>query len=187
MQKISIYLVLTLMIVALIIGLGIGYALTPQYRLAMYEEQSMGLGEADRWLDLRYVNAMITHHQGAMLLAEQAKKNGQRQEIKDLADAILKDEPVAIAELYAWKKDWYQDSRQASAPYPVRLGESDDKFDLRFLNALIAHHQAGVLMTQEIRAKSSRVEVLNNADAVELFLNNGLSMLKDWRQSWYQI
>jgi uncharacterized protein (DUF305 family) len=187
MQKISIYFVLAFIIVAFIIGLGIGYAMTPQYRLAMYEEQNMGLGEADRWLDLRYVNAMIAHHQGAMSLARQAAQYGQRQEIKDLAAAILKDEPEAIAELYTWKKDWYQDKRQVSESYQVRLGEGDDKFDLRFLNALIAHHQAGVLMTQEIRSKSNRAEVLNNADAVELFLNNGISMLKDWRSSWYQI
>ena len=186
MQKISIYFALAFMIIAFIIGLGSGYALTPQYRLAMYESD-MDLGAADRWLDLRYLNAMITHHQGAMLLAEQAAQSGQRPEIKELASAILKDEPMAIAELYTWKKDWYQDKRRASEPYPVNLGSSDDKFDLRFLNALIAHHQAGIVMTQEARSKSSRSEVLNNVDAVELFLKNSLSILQEWRKTWYQI
>lgn len=187
MQKISIYFALALIVISFIIGLGAGYYLTPQYRLAMYDQNTMDLGEADRWLDLRYTNAMIAHHRGAMLMAEQASQNGQRQEIKDLAVAILRDEPAAIAELYAWKADWYQDKRQVRDPYKIQLGNSDEKFDLRFLNALIAHHQAGVEMTKEVRLKSSRAEVLNNADAVEAFLNNGIDMLKAWRNQWYQL
>jgi len=187
MQKISIYFALAFIIISFVIGLGIGYNMTPQYRLAMFDKNSMDLGESDRWLDLRYVNAMIAHHRGAMLLAEQAEKYGQRQEIRDLGTAILKDEPTAIAELYTWKLEWFQDKRKVRDPYPVHLGTGDDKFDLRFLNALIAHHQAGVVMTKEVRLKSNRAEVLNNADAVELFLNNGIEMLKSWRNQWYQI
>lgn len=187
MQKISIYFALAFIIISFVIGLGFGYFMTPQYRLSMYSQREMDLGIADRWLDLRYVNAMVAHHRGAMLMAEQAEKNSQRSEIRDLAVAIQKDDPQAIAELYAWKKDWYKDNRQVRDPYPVQLGSGDDKFDLRFLNALIAHHEAGIAMTKEVRLKSSRAEVLNNADAVESFLNNGLLMLKDWRQEWYKI
>jgi hypothetical protein len=42
-------------------------------------------------------------------------------------------------------------------------------------------------MTQEARTKSSRVEVLNNADAVEEFLKGGIVMFKEWRKNWYGI
>lgn len=55
------------------------------------------------------------------------------------------------------------------------------------MNALIAHHEAGILMTEEIRTKSSRAEVLNNADAVENFLKTTLVTLKGWRKAWYNI
>jgi uncharacterized protein (DUF305 family) len=60
-------------------------------------------------------------------------------------------------------------------------------FDLRFLNALIAHHENGIVMTQEVRAKSSRAEVLDNADAVEAFLKKTGVMLREWRKAWYNI
>ena len=63
----------------------------------------------------------------------------------------------------------------------------DEKLDLRFLNALIAHHEAGILMTQEIRTKSSRIEVLNNADAVENFLKTTRITLRESRKAWYNI
>lgn len=187
MKKISLYLSLGLIIAALLVGITIGYYLTPEYQVSMYERNTMNLGPADRTFDLRYVNEMISHHTGAMLLAEQLKNNTNRPEMKALAEDILKNEPVAIAELYAWKKDWYGDTKKVRNPIVANLGSADEKFDLRFLNAIIAHHEAGILMTKETRVKSSRTEVLNNADAVEAFLTNGLKALKELRANWYQI
>jgi uncharacterized protein (DUF305 family) len=147
----------------------------------------MSLGQADRTFDLRYINAMIAHHRGAMLLAEQLSKNTSRPEMKTLAQNILADEPKAIDELYTWKKDWYGDTKTVRDPIVANLGPADEKFDLRFLNAIIAHHEAGIVMTKETREKSSRAEILNNADAVEAFLINGITTLKGIRSSWYNI
>lgn len=185
MKQISLALSLSLIVVGFIVGIGVGYYVTPQYQETMYE-RGMDLGRADRLVDLRYLNAMAAHHRGAMLLAEQAQQS-QRQEIASLAADILKNEPALIQELYQWKEDWYGDSRGVRDPQVANLGEVDATFDLRFLNALIAHHQAGIEMTKEIRTKSSRSEVINNADAVEQFLTSTLPMLRDWRRVWYSV
>lgn len=187
MSKISLTLAVSLMIVSGIIGAMIGYAKTPEYTLTMYDKTAMTLGRPDRSLDLRYINGMIAHHRGAMLLAEQASSNAQRQEMKDLSAKILADEPAAIDELYRWKKDWYGDTRKIKDPIVANLGTSDEKFDLRFLNALIAHHESGLQMTEEVKTKSSRTEVLNNADAVETFLTTTLEVFENWRSEWYKI
>jgi uncharacterized protein (DUF305 family) len=186
MQKISPYLAISFMVVSLVVGISIGYYLTPEYKLSMYDKNTMDLGPADKWLDLRYVNTMIAHHRGAMLVAEQATKS-ERPEVSGLAKAILANEPAAIAELYQWKKEWYNDTRAVADPIVPRLGSYDATFDLRFLNAVIGHHQAGVLMTKDVRLKSTRSEILNNADAVEAFLTGGITMLSDWRKAWYKL
>ncbi len=186
-MKISIYLTSGLVVVSAILGIGFGYYLTSEYKFSAYDRNSMDLGLADRTFDLRYINAMISHHRGAMLLAEQLSKNTARQEMRALAQNILDEEPKAIAELYAWKKAWYGDSKSVRDPIVANLGPSDDKFDLRFLNAIIAHHEVGVMMTEETRQKSSRAEILNNADAVEAFLKNGLKALKEIRTDWYNV
>jgi len=187
MSKMPLTLAVSLMIITGIIGLSVGYYLSPEYRLTMYDKNSMDLGRADRWVDQRYINAMIAHHRGAMLLAEQAGSATQRQEIKDLTKKILADEPAAIAELYVWKKEWYGDTRPVADPVVPRLGTYNEKYDLRLLNALIAHHEAGLLMTKEIATKSSRTEILNNANAVDVFLTNTLKIFKNWRTEWYKI
>jgi uncharacterized protein (DUF305 family) len=183
-SSLSLPLATAFMILSGILGVGIGYSMTPEYQVSMYEKNAMNLGRADRTLDLRYINAMIAHHRGAMLVAEQARRS-ERTEVKQLAEAILKDEPKAIAELYAWKKAWYGDERSVRDPQVSKLGVYDKTFDLRFLNALIAHHEVGVVMTQDVRLKSTRSAVLDNADAVEAFLKGGIVMLSQWRSDWY--
>lgn len=184
MPNISIYLAAALICIAAVVGVGVGYALTPEYQLSMYDKGSMDLGRPDTWLDLRYVNAMIAHHRGAVLLAEAAEKS-ERTEVAELARDIQKNEPILIAELYAWKKEWYGDTRVVRDPAVARLGDVDATFDLRFLNALIAHHENGIRMTEDVRMKSSRGAVLDNADAVETFLRTSGDLLKGWRSAWY--
>jgi uncharacterized protein (DUF305 family) len=186
MEKISVYLTVALMVISAIVGVGIGYMLTPQYTLSMYDKNVMDLGRPDKWLDLRYVDSMISHHRGAILLAEQAELS-ERTEVRELAKEIQKGEPVLIAELYAWKKEWYGDTRTVTDPVVAKLGSYDATFDLRFLNALIAHHESGVRMTKEVRLKSSRGAILDNANAVEAFLTGSEEMLKGWRSAWYSI
>ena len=186
MTKISTYLSVSLIVISFIIGVGAGYSFTPQYTLSMYEKNSMDLGRADKWVDLRYIDAMIAHHRGAILIAIQAEKSG-RLEVQNLSKEIQKNEPVSIAELYAWKKNWYGDTKKVADPIVSNLGSYNDTFDLRFLNAIIAHHQNGLIMTSEIKTKSSRNEILDNANAVEKFLTESGEMLKGWRATWYNI
>jgi len=175
------------MIVTGIVGIAFGYYITPEYQTKMYLKTEMDLGKADRFLDLRYINAMIAHHRGAILLAEQAGTQSKRTDIRDLSTKILADEPTAIAELYAWKKAWYNDTRTVKDPLVAQLGTFDTTFDLRFLNALIAHHELGLDMTKEVKTKSSKNEILTNADAVTAFLTTTLSVFKDWRTQWYNL
>lgn len=186
MSKISTYLSVSLIVISFIIGVGAGYSFTPQYSLSMYDKSGMDLGRADKWIDLRYIDAMIAHHRGAILVAQQAEKSG-RSEIQNLAKEIQKNEPILIEELYTWKKNWYNDTKKVVDPVVPNLGSYNDTFDLRFLNAVIAHHENGVFMTKDISMKSSRNEILDNANAVEKFLTQSGEMLKEWRMTWYNI
>ena len=182
------FLAISLIIVALVTGIGLGYLISPYYQQDMgMKQQQMDLGQADRWVDLRYINAMIAHHRGAMLLAEQAEKNTSRPEIKELIVAINVGEPKLIQELYDFKKEMYNDTLQVPDPIVANLGSADNTADLRFLNALIAHHEAGIMMTREIRTKSSSNKILDNADAVENFLQGSLVTLREWRTQWYNV
>lgn len=186
-MKISIFLVFGLLIVSTILGIGFGYYITPEYQSTMFERSNMDMGPADSTFDLRYTNAMISHHRGAMLLATKLAKNTKRPEMTSLAQNILDSEPKSIAQLYKLKKEMYGDNKKIRDPIVANLGSYDNKFDLRFINAMIAHHEIGINMTKETRQKSNRAEILNDADGVEIFLTNSIQALYELRKNWYKI
>jgi uncharacterized protein (DUF305 family) len=187
-KQISLYSALAFVVIALVVGIGAGYYLTPEYRTSMYSSgTAMNLGPADELFNLRYINQMIAHHRGAVLLGEQLGKNTKRPELQSLAAEIATTEPQRIAELYAWKKAWFGDSRMVRDPRIENLGSYDENFDLRFLNALIAHHNIGILMARDAESKASKTEVLANAQAVDAFLSGGVKMLEGLRKQWYNI
>lgn len=187
MKQINLWLSISIMIVSLIAGMMFGYYISPSYRQNMYQKEDMGLGKADRFVDLRYINQMGTHHKGAIVLASQVADKTKRDDLKKLAQMIQEGEPKLIDELYGWKNNWYKDNKKFKEPSVSFLGDYDQSFDLRFLNALISHHEDGIEMAKEIRTKSSRSEILDNADKVEKVLTDGIIMLKKWRQDWYGI
>lgn len=189
MKRVSLSFTASLAVVSLILGISIGYYISPTYQQTMYDKSNMemGFGMADRFVDLRYINAMASHHQGAIVLAQEIESKTTRSELRDLAQAIQAGEPKLINQLYQWKLEWYNDPRKAKDPIVPNLGPADEQTDLRFLNALIAHHEEGIVMTKEIKTKTSRKEILDDADAVETFLSNSLVTLKTWRTQWYNI
>ncbi len=181
------FLAFSLSIVSLILGLGIGYGLSPAYSTLANEGHLEDLDKADKFVDLRYINAMIAHHKSAMELASEVKDKTKRSEIRNLAEEILKNEPAAIDELYAWKENWFNDKQIIQPSIVSNLGSADENLDLRFLNALIAHHEEGIVMAKSIRSKSNRSEILDNSYAVEKFLKGGIEMFSTWRTDWYDI
>ncbi len=65
------------------------------------------LGAADDQLDLRFLNAMIPHHEGALDMANQVLKNSDRPEIRQMAQDILISQQAEIDQMQQWRKDWY--------------------------------------------------------------------------------
>ncbi|WP_103668768.1 DUF305 domain-containing protein [Pseudanabaena sp. BC1403] len=147
---------------------------------------SMDLGVADADYDLRFIDGMTPHHQGAIAMAEDVLKNSQRPELKKLAQEIIQAQKKEIAQMAEWRKAWYPtageklmmwhaESNHMMAMTPefrrnmmmsVDLGRADDKFDLRFLDAMIPHHEGALVMAKDAIAKSKRPEIQKMAQEI---------------------
>jgi uncharacterized protein (DUF305 family) len=57
--------------------------------------------------DQAFISQMITHHQGAINMAEQALKDAKHQEIKDLSKEIIEAQTKEIDLMKQWREDWY--------------------------------------------------------------------------------
>lgn len=181
-------LLLSTVVVTFILGLGTGFILSPEYATKMADKKTamVELGRADKFIDLRYIDGVIAHHLNAIYMARQAETNSRRKEIKDLAKEIVIADEKSIKELYEWKKSWFNNTKQITNFEKINLGSYDDKFDLRFLNALITHHEEAIETAMEIRTKSQRNEILNLADAIIKNLSTGKETLTEWRTNWYR-
>lgn len=167
---------------------------------------SMDLGPADADFDLRFIDAMVLHHQGAVNMAKEAQQKSKRPEIQQLADDIIKAQEREITQLQQWRKSWYSNAGEKPVAYSdsmrhtmsmsnkqiksmrmdLDLGEADAKFDLRFIDGMIPHHEGALVMAQEALNKSNRPEIQKLAQEIVSSQQKEIDQMKKWRQAWYQ-
>ena len=76
-------------------------------------EHSMGMmmgnlvGKTGDDFDKAFLEEMIVHHQGAVVMAESAQKNAKHQEIKELSSAIISAQNKEIKDMQNWLRNWY--------------------------------------------------------------------------------
>lgn len=165
----------------------------------------MDLGPADADFDLRFIDAMTPHHQGAVEMATEAKQKSKRPEIQKLADNIIAAQKKEIAQMKQWRQAWYPKASaepvaynaQMGHPMPMTqeqmksmmmgmdLGAADANFDLRFINAMIPHHEGAVTMAQAALGKSKRPEIQKLANDIITSQKAEISQMEQWRKAWY--
>lgn len=166
---------------------------------------SMDLGPADANYDLRFIDAMRFHHQGAIAMAKEAQQKSKRPEIKKLAQDIIKAQNREINQLKQWRQAWYPKAGDKPMAYDTKmghmmqmssnqmqgmmmmgdLGAAGSQFDLRFINAMIPHHEGAVTMAEDALKKSQRPEVKQLAREIITSQQKEIAQMKQWRKAWY--
>ncbi|MEG4342383.1 DUF305 domain-containing protein [Microcoleus sp. A003_D6] len=167
---------------------------------------SMDLGPADADYDLRFIDGMTVHHQGAVNMAQDVLKQSKRPEMKKLATDIIAAQNREINQMKEWRKTWYAKASSTPMAYHAQmghmmamtpqqmqsmmmsmdLGAADDQFDLRFLNAMIPHHEGALVMAQDALNKSKRPEIKTLSQEILTSQNQEIKQMKQWRQAWYK-
>jgi uncharacterized protein (DUF305 family) len=166
---------------------------------------SMELGPADDDLDLRFIDAMTPHHQGAVEMAKAAQQKSKRPEILKLATNIIQAQDREIAQMKQWRKTWYPKASDTPMVYNPQmghmmamspeqkqgmmmsqdLGAANADFDRRFIDAMIPHHEGAVTMAKEVLGKTKRPEIKQMAEAILTSQQAEIDQMKAWRKAWY--
>lgn len=78
--------------------------------MTMSQMADMLKGKTGDDFDETFLSEMITHHEGAIDMANLAKTNAKHQEIKDMANDIITAQSKEIDQMQTWQGEWgYKD------------------------------------------------------------------------------
>ncbi len=140
--------------------------------------------------DAQFIDSMTEHHRGAIAMAQQALKEGQHPEIKQLAQNIITSQQQELEQMANWRKQWYQTlaptGGMAMAMGDMQLSTDTSKpFDQRFLTAMLAHHAAAVMMAKQAQTKAEHPEIKQLAGAIITAQAGEITQMQSWTKQWY--
>lgn len=139
------------------------------------------LGDASRPFDLRWLDTMILHHQGGVLMTEHMVAQSERAELRDLAERIITAQRREVEQMQAWRAAWYPDAPALTSAMPMmggammESGTTTDQMrqmmggaDLNqmFLQMMIPHHQGAITLAEQALAEAEHPEIKALAQAI---------------------
>ncbi len=133
--------------------------------------------------DLRFIDGMMMHHLAAIDMANAALQSATDPKIKELAQAIITAQSSEVTQLRDWRASWYPDAPMTSGT-GADMGTmqvSDDAtiaYDIRWLTAMIDHHEGAVTMANEALANAEHAELKTLATAIIAEQNGEIEQMK---------
>jgi uncharacterized protein (DUF305 family) len=150
---------------------------------------NMPTGDANAPYDAQFIDSMIMHHQGAIDMANQALKEATKPELKTLAENIVTAQQGEIKQMQEWRKAWYP-SLAPTEGMGMDMGEmqisSDTSklFDLRFIEAMISHHQGAITMAKDAQQKAEHAEIKTLAQNIISAQEAEITQMQQWQKEW---
>lgn len=170
----------------------------------------MGIRSANRSsntqsnLDRHFIEQMIPHHEAAIEMSKLALDRSTHEEIKTLADSIIKSQSKEIENMRQWYKDWYGVDVAEDSDVDMGMGrgimhggmmgdEVDTKalknasdFDKAFIEEMIPHHQMAVMMANMLLQETERPELEQLGNDIVDAQTKEISQMQAWYKSWYE-
>ncbi|NJM40041.1 MAG: DUF305 domain-containing protein, partial [Anaerolineae bacterium] len=138
--------------------------------------------------DAQFIDGMIIHHQGAIDMANDALTKAEKPEIKTLSQAILKAQDAEIKQMKGWRTQWYPDLKETGGMSmdmgPMSVKDGTEPYDIRFIDAMIPHHEGAIAMAKEALQKAEKPELKTLAEEIIKAQTAEIEQMKQWRAAW---
>ncbi|MCL4859749.1 MAG: DUF305 domain-containing protein [Caldilineaceae bacterium] len=125
----------------------------------------MGMGDMEisadesKPFDQRFLEAMISHHQGAIDMAKMAQEMAEREEIQTLAAAIIAAQEAEIEQMRAWLAEWFGESNSPS-PYASQVDSPIRGLSAAEIDDLLAGRGMGYARSAELNGYPGPLHLL---------------------------
>lgn len=146
-------------------------------------------GDSSLPYDARFIDSMIAHHQGAISMATKAIQDAQHTELKVLGQQIITSQTAEVARMQEWRQQWYP-SLPPTQGLGMHMGDMEISadasvpFDLRFISAMIAHHEGAISMAKDAQQHADHPEIKELAGAIIAAQEVENIQLQQWQKEW---
>lgn len=158
----------------------------------MMGQGSMMHGNSDAPFDALFLDGMIMHHQGAIVMAQQALAESEHDEVRELSEAIISAQQAEIEQMQSWRSEWYPDLEPTMGT-GMHMGmmqiptDSATPFDQRFLEAMINHHQGAIQMATAALEQTEHAEVRSLSEQIIDDQQMEIEQMRSWLSEWYGV
>ena len=152
--------------------------------------------------DRQFIDMMVPHHQSAMEMAEIAQQRGEHAEIRTLAGEIIREQGEEIAQMKAWRRQWFgsdetppmddmpmlpgmDHSEMRDTTQTLAMLQTAQPFDRAFIDEMIMHHQTAIEAAQIALQKGERAEIRTLAGQIITAQQREIEQMRAWRAQWY--
>jgi uncharacterized protein (DUF305 family) len=177
-----------------VVGVGIVVVLGLVFVISNDDDETM----SGKDVDGAFVSQMVPHHEGAIEMAEIAKENGERPEIIQLANEIVRTQSAEIEDLNGMHVrifggpvgsedhgDMGMDETMMGMDMDMGELETAKPFDREFIDQMIVHHQGAIRMARMELRYGEDQEAKDLATAIVDAQAAEIEQMNSWRQEWY--
>lgn len=139
--------------------------------------------------EYEYLSSMVPHHEEAVKNARILLDRTDREEMREFAQSIIDVQTREIEQMEEWLARWYPD-RPARADYDLMMRDygdlRGDELDKAFLQDMIPHHMAAVMMSQELltRNLAEHDEVADLAQDIREAQLREIRLMSNWLRDY---
>ena len=137
-----------------------------------------------------YLTQMIPHHEEAIASAQVLLEGTDRSEMAAFAQEIIDTQSAEVAQMQEWLATWYPGG-DTSVDYEPMMRDltavSGDELDRVFLEDMIGHHMAAVMMSQRLLAEdlAEHPEVVPFAEHIRDSQRAEIHQMRGWLADWF--
>jgi uncharacterized protein (DUF305 family) len=138
-----------------------------------------------------YLAEMVAHHREAIAAARELRRS-DRATMRRFGESIVEAQSAQVTRMEAWLGEWYADE-SADADYEPMMrdltGLSGDRLDRTFLEDMVGHHMAAVMMSQHLLVSGlvEHDEVADLAADIRDDQRAEIFRMRTWLRDWFGV
>jgi uncharacterized protein (DUF305 family) len=138
-----------------------------------------------------YLAEMVAHHREAITAARELSRS-DRAIMRDFGERIVAAQSAQVEQMQAWLAAWYPDESTDVDYEPMMRdlsGLSGDRLDRTFLEDMIGHHMAAVMMSHHLLVSQlvEHDEVAHLAADIRDDQRDEIFLMRGWLRGWFDV